>query len=447
MDSQYDTIVVGAGLAGLTAARKLTHAGQRVLVLEASEQLGGRTRTIEYADTTFDVGGQWTGPGQPRMAALIKEFGLQTSPTFVEGKRIMDLNGRVSTYSGTIPKIAPWKLIRAQLGIWKIEKLCKQVSTVGPWDTAQAKRWDGMTAGDWARRKVVNADVIALVNAAVRVVFGADIDELSFLHFLYYFNSGGGFTKLVESHEGNQDRFIVGGAQQLSARLAESAGTIELNTAARRIARFEEGVSVFSDDGLWTGRRVIVAVPLAIAGRIQYTPALPTLRDQLTQRVSMGATVKCLVLYARPFWRDQGLSGEAVCTAGPVSVAFDNTSPSGQACLVAFVTGAPARGWSERSPATRKQSVIDCLVRFFGKDASNPTGFIEQDWASEPYIGGAPTANFPPGTLSVFGGALREPIGRIHWAGTETARESTGFMEGAIESGERAASEVLAAEA
>ena len=444
MDSSFDTIVVGAGLAGLTAARDLTRAGQSVLVLEASNHIGGRTRTIKYGDTAFDIGGQWTGPGQPRVAKLLEEFGLKTSPTYVEGQRLMDLDGRLTRYSGTVPRMSPWKLLRAQLGIWKIERLCKRVNLDGPWNDHESCAWDGMTAGDWARQNVGNRHVIALVNAATRVVFGADMDELSFLHFLYYFKSGGGFTKLVESHEGNQDRFIIGGAQQLSVRLAQGAGTVKLESPVQRIAQFDEGTTVFTDTESWVAQHVVVAVPLPLADRIRYSPGLPTLRDQLTQRVSMGATVKCLALYERPFWRDQGLSGEAVCTQGPVSVAFDNTSPSGQAAIVAFVTGAPARGWSERKRSERIQDVLQCLVRFYGPEAAEPQDFIEQDWAAEPFIGGAPTANFPPGTLSVFGPALREPVGRIHWAGTETARESTGFMEGAIESGQRVAQEILA---
>ena len=444
MAKNYDTLVVGGGLAGLMAARELTAAGQSVLVLEASAHLGGRTRTIQTANTTFDVGGQWTGPGQPRLGALIEEFGLDTHPTHVDGKRVMDIDGRVSTYQGTIPKMAPWKLLVAQLGVWRIEKLCREVSLQGPWTDEQSVDWDGITASAWLKRTVRSADVVAVVNAAVRVVFGADLNELSFLHFLYYFHSGGGFTKLVESAEGNQDRVIVGGSQQVSHRLAEQAGTVLTNAPVTQLNWSEDGVVAVARGEQWRARHAIVAVPLAISGRILYQPALPTLRDQLVQRVSMGATVKCIVLYTQPFWREKGLSGEAVCTQGPVSVVFDNTSPSGQAGLVAFVAGAPARGWSEREVLERRQAVLDCLVRCFGEAAGKPVDYIEQDWAAEPYIGGAPTGNFPPGTLSVFGPALREPVGPIHWAGTETALESTGFMEGALESGQRAAQEVLA---
>jgi monoamine oxidase len=301
-----------------------------------------------------------------------------------------------------------------------------------------------MTALDWARRHVRNRAVIAMVNGAVRVIFGSDMSELSFLHFLFYLNSGGGLTKLIESHDGNQDRWVVGGAQQLCTRMAALAGEVHTNTPVREIRQNESRVVVQTDDRTWAAQRVIVAVPIAMADRIRYVPQLPTARDQMTQRVGMGATIKVLALYDKCFWRDQGFSGESVCTDGPITVTFDDTSPTGQPCLLTFITGSPARGWSERPAAERRALVLDTLVRYFGEAARHPTHYLENDWAVEPFIRGAPIATFPPGTLSVYGEALRAPVGRIHWAGTETALESTGFMEGALESGERVAQEVLA---
>jgi len=440
-----DVVVVGAGLSGLQAARVLSDRGLRVVVLEARDAVGGRTKTVELNGHRFDVGGQWTGPGQPRMTALIEELGLQTTPTHSDGKRVLDLRGNVSTYTGTIPKINPWVLIVAQLSIWRIDRLCTQVPMDNPWECARAEEWDSMTALDWARRHVRNRSVIAMINAAVRVIFGSDMGELSFLHFLFYLNSGGGLTKLIESHDGNQDRWVVGGAQQLCTRMAETAGEVHTGAPVRIIRHDETSATLVTDERQWTARRVVVTVPMPLADRIRYEPPLPTARDQLTQRVGMGATIKVLALYDEAFWRDQGYSGESVCSDGPVTVTFDDTSPSGQPCLLTFVTGAPARGWAERPEEERRAFVLGALARYFGERALQPTHSLEADWATEPFIQGAPIATFPPGALSVFGEALREPIGCIHWAGTETARESTGFMEGALESGDRVADEVWSA--
>jgi len=376
------------------------------------------------------------------MAALIEALGLQTVPTHTEGKRVLDLAGRVSTYTGTIPTINPWTLLVAQLSIWRVDRLCAKVPRDRPWDCPDAVEWDSMTALDWARRNIRNAKVIAMINAAVRVIFGSDLGELSLLHFLFYLNSGGGLTQLIESHGGNQDRWIAGGAQQLCEGMVPLAGEVHTGAAVREIHQDQEGVRVITEQGTWAAKRVIVTVPIPIADRIRYLPPLPTTRDQMTQRVGMGATVKVHALYDAMFWRDQGLSGESVCTEGPVSVTFDDSSPDGQACLLAFVTGAPARGWSERPEAVRRAWVLDTLARYFGEPARHPTHYVETDWAREPFVHGAPIATFPPGTLSALGPALREPVGRIHWAGSETARESTGFMEGALESGDRVAEEV-----
>jgi monoamine oxidase len=284
-----------------------------------------------------------------------------------------------------------------------------------------------------------------MINGAARVIFGSDLSELSTLHFFFYLHSGGGLTKLIESHEGNQDRWVVGGAQQLCSLMASSAGQVHTCAPVREIRQDEAEVTVVTDTQTWVAKRVVVTVPMPMADRIRYVPPLPTSRDQMTQRVGMGATVKVLALYDEPFWRERGFSGEGVCTDGPVTVTFDNTTPSGQACLLTFIAGAPARGWAERSEDERRAFVLDTLSRYFGERALTPTHYLESDWAMEPFILGAPIATFPPGCLSVYGEALRAPVGRIHWAGTETALESTGFMEGALESGNRAAEEVLAA--
>jgi len=379
------------------------------------------------------------------MSALIAELGLSTFPTWAQGRKVLELAGHCSTYTGTIPRVAPWTLIRLQLVINRLERLCTQVPIDDPWKAERAEEWDAQTLGGWLQHHGGSADVIALIQAAIRVIFGADVGELSFLHFLFYVHSGGGLMKLVETHGGNQDLRVRGGTQQLSERLAAQLPHVVLQAPVRRIVQDEQGIEVHTDAGTWRARRVIVAVPPPLADRIRYEPALPTLRDQLTQRVGMGATIKCFALYERPFWRDQGLSGEGANTEGPVSVTFDNVAEDGRACLLAFVVGRPARGWAERPEAERRQLVLDTFVRYFGEEARSPLDYFECDWATEPFSGGAPIATFPPGSLTAFGPALRAPVGRLHWAGTETARESTGFMEGALESAERVSVEVLAA--
>ena len=442
-----DVVIVGAGLAGLTAGRLLTRAGRRVVILEARDRVGGRTLSQPVGAGVFDLGGQWIGPTQTRMHALVEEFGLETHPTHTAGRQVLELRGKRSTYAGTIPRLDLWTLIRLQLGIQRIERTLKTIPADTPWTAPDAAYWDSMTAEDWLRRTIKRPDAIAVIRAAVRVILGAELGELSCLAFLHYCSSSGGLMTLVETEGGHQETRVVGGTQQISERLAEDAGRLILNAPVQGIAQRPEAVHVRYTGGEVQADRVIVAIPPPLADRIHYTPALPTLRDQLTQRATMGATVKCLALYEDPFWRSEGLSGEAVSSEGPISVVYDNTDITGQACLVAFVVADPARGWSDRPEETRRAAVLAHLTRLFGARAGTPTHYAELDWAAEPFSAGAPVANFPPGTLSRFGPALRAPIGRLHWAGTETAQVFCGFMEGAVASGQRVAQELLACQA
>lgn len=442
-----DVIVVGAGLAGLTAARQLRQAGVRVRVLEANDRVGGRTLTRQVHGATIDVGGQWIGPGQPRMQALVAELGLTTFPTPCEGKEVLDLAGVISQHTGTIPRIGVLDLIQLQLTLSTFERHAATISGASPWAAASARLWDSITVEGWARRHVPSRAVRALLRPAVRTVFGAEPGEISLLHFLAYAASAGGLMRLLEVKGGFQQDRLLEGAQALSERLAERVGAehIGLGSPVRLIEHHHHGVAVHTDDRALTARRVVVAAPLALLDRIRFEPGLPPLRDQLHQRTPMGNTVKFFAAYRTRFWQGAGLSGQAVCTEGPISVTFDNTAPGGPPMLLAFIVGRPARDWHSLPESTRRDLLLGSLARWFGAQALDPVWTHEIDWSLERWAGGCPITQFPPGTLSVFGHALRRPIGRIHWAGTETARRCTGFMEGAVESGERVATEVIAA--
>ena len=214
----------------------------------------------------------------------------------------------------------------------------------------------------------------------------------------------------------------------------------------RQIAQDADGVTVRGDGGAVRARRVIVAVPPALAGRIDYTPALPPARDALTQRMPMGSTTKLFAFYDAPFWRSDGRSGESVSSRGPLSFTFDNSAPDGPPyCLLGFAVGAAARALSTQPQAERRRAVVAHLVRLFGPRAGDPIDFVEQDWSAEPWTRGCPVGALGPGGWTQFGDALRRPVGRLHWAGTETARVWTGYLEGALEAGDRAAREALAA--
>ncbi len=158
----------------------------------------------------------------------------------------------------------------------------------------------------------------------------------------------------------------------------------------------------------------------------------------------MACVIKVHVLYDEPFWRNEGLSGRVVSDTGPVRVSFDNTPKSGSpGAIVTFIEAGDGRRYANASEDERRDAVVECLERYFGPKAAKPAGYVEKDWPADPWSRGCYGSVFPAGTLVSCGSALREPVGSIHWAGTETSTVFPGYMDGAVRSGERAAAEVL----
>jgi monoamine oxidase len=284
------------------------------------------------------------------------------------------------------------------------------------------------------------------LDIVTRAVLTSEPRDVSFLYFLSYLRWGHGLDCLISIPKGaQQDRFI-GGVQQISERMAaELAPHVLLGSPAQCIEQNAKGVTVHTTQGPFQAQRVIVAIPPLLAGRIAYNPSLPAKRDQLTARMPMGSVIKYIAVYEEPFWRQAGFSGEAFSDTGITVTTFDDTSHDGaHPALVTFSDGAVARTWSERTPEERKHAVLKEFVRFFGPRAASPTAFVEKNWCDDPWSRGCYVGVTSPGTLVSFGAALREPCGRIHWAGTETATDWMGYIEGAIQSGERVAEEIPA---
>lgn len=448
LEEQVDIVVVGAGLAGLTAARELARAGASVLVLEARGRVGGRVLNEPIGDGKIvELGGEWIGPTQRRLAELARSLGVETFPTYNAGENVLERRGKLVRYRGTIPRISPRVLLDVGRALRRVNRLAREVPVEAPWEAPRAREWDACTLWSWMRRNVRTAGARRLFEIAVQTALGAQPAELSLLHALFYVHSAGSFEAMVDVEGGAQQDRFAGGSQLIALRMAEELGErVRLGAPVRRIEDTGGSVRVVADGLAVRCGRAIVAVPPNLAGRIAYDPPLPADRDQLTQRAAQGSMIKCMALYERPFWREDDLTGQGTSETGPVGFTIDNSPLDGSpGVMLGFVGGRDARELGRRPAEERRRIVVDRFTRLFGPQAAAPERYIERNWDEEEWTRGAPVCFLPPGAWTDYGAALRRPAGRIHWAGTETATEWAGYMEGALQSGERAAREVLEA--
>ena len=436
-----DAVVVGAGLAGLTAARRLEEGGATATVLEARDRVGGRALTREVGGHPVDVGAQWVGPGQHRMHALLEELGVETFPQYSDGAAQLRVAGDVREFRREWRALPPLSALDFEVGVRRLERRCRRVPLSDPAAAPRAREWDATTVAAWRDERFRTEAARRTFDAAVRAIFAAEPGELSLLFFLFYLHAGGGFEALASVEGGAQQTRLVGGAGGLAERLAADLD-VRRSTPVRRVERDDDGVTVRADGGDVRAAFCVVAVPPAAAARLEFDPALPVRRRDYLQRAPMGNVVKCVATYASPFWRPER-SGEVVADDA-VGLVFDDSPPGGESgALVAFLLGDAARAWADRPRAERRRLVCDNLARYFGPTAADPTDYDDEVWGESRWTGGCYAATLPPGVLSRYGDERAAPVGRVHWAGTETATEGYGYMEGAVASGERAGAEVL----
>lgn len=417
-----DAIVVGAGLSGLVAARRLADAGRDVIVLEARDRVGGRTLTARVAGAEVDVGGQWMSVGQPRLEALAAALGVASYAQLRDGEAVVAL-----------PEARPPGILRALAGrrwMRRFERMIAASLDAPP----QRAQWDGTTLGAWLERSLRDADLRTRIAFHAELTFAASPADLSLYYYLATVARTGGLGGPAEHAEGGRERRFVGGAQALSRRLA--AG-LDVRLGAPVTSITDDGAIVRAGDHV--ARRLILAVPPHLAHRID-VPLAPTAR-RYAEASRAGGVVKVIAAYDTAFWQDDGRSGEAYAT-GLIRATVDLSQPDGQPALLAFVVGDAAAGWA-RDPDGHRAAAIAQLARLFGDRAATPVDVIVHDWCTDPWSAGC-VAGLPPGVLS-SGATWRGAHGRVHLAGTETAQAWPGYLEGAIEAGERAAAEVLSA--
>ncbi len=444
---EVDVIVVGAGLAGLAAARRLLGAGREVVVLEARDRVGGRTLNEPIGDgKVVEIGAQWVGPTQDRVLRLLGELGLETFPTHAAGANLFERGGRLRRYSGTIPRTNPVGLAEVGVAMRRLNRMAAAVPPAAPWSAPKAGAWDAETFASWMRRNVRTGVARDILRLAIIGVWACEPRDLSLLHVLFYIRSAGSLERLTDTEGGAQQDRVVGGSQLIALRIADElgVGVVQLDAPVRAILHGEPGVIATADRLEVSARRAIIAIPPTLAGRIAYDPPLPAVRDGLSQRMAQGSVVKCMAIYERPFWRERGLSGAVTSVSGPVSVGFDNSPPDGSpGVLLGFLEGAAARRHADLPQSERRRVVADCFSRLFGREAADPVGYVDRAWGADEWSRGCYGGFMAPGAWTDHGAALRQPVGPLHWAGAETATVWNGYMDGAVGSGEDAAAAVL----
>ncbi|AFD08934.1 flavin monoamine oxidase family protein [Solitalea canadensis] len=443
---KYDAIIIGAGYAGVTAALNLKRAGKRILLLEARNRVGGRIETKYFDDGSYvDLGGQWIGPTQDRIYALAKEFGVETFKSYDQGKSTLLFNNRLKAYNGIIPPLPIYSLLSLDAAIKKMNKLSKSVNLQQPWLTPNAQQLDSITLYSWMQQQMSSKTARDFFQVASEAIFAANPAEISLLHALFYVKSGKDLDSLMNIKNGAQEERFVGGAQELVNRMVkELQDELRLNSPVRHIDQDENGVDVIGEGFKYSAKKVIIAIPPALASRIEYNKPLPPNRDQLMQRVFMGSVVKCYAIYKTPFWRERGLNGLCASNKGLITVTFDNSPKDGsKGMLMGFALANQAKSFLELNPLEREKAAIDCFAAFLGPEARNYDLYIDQAWANEEWTRGCYAGIMPPGAWTSVGKTLRTPCGNIHWAGTETSDIWNGYIDGAVRSGERAVSELL----
>jgi len=442
-----DFLVVGAGFAGLRAALELSDAGASVLVLEARDRVGGRVFTAPSppggpAGLALDMGAQWIGPGQTEIMKLVREFGLQTVPTRMEGKTMWALADGIRPGRQWLPPVPPRVLADLLAGALRLATMARRIPFDAPWNTPRATSWDAVTVEQWASehlRTLGGRDLLELLisgNAAVKM------RDLSLLGALYDWRSTGRLRDLASAEEFR----IREGAHELAARMAGRLGDrVHLVEPVHAITQDEHRVTVESSRRALSCTAVAVCLPPVLASEIAFAPDLPPRHAELLATLPMGSSIKFHAIYDRPFWRNLSLNGAALSTRHTVCVTYDNSPVTGSTAgaLVGLVVADHAKRLSSLDRSAQETEICGSLEELFGPAAGSPRELVIQDWSAETWSRGCYSAYFAPMVWTTLGRSIREPHGRVHWAGTEVATRWNGYMEGALRSGVSVARELL----
>jgi monoamine oxidase len=445
---QADVVIVGAGLSGMIAARKLLEAGLTPLVLEADDRVGGRILTEVVDGVPLELGAQWIGDTHQRMFGLAAELGVETFAQYDEGETSYELDGSGVLREPDFHARYEAELVEVESVLRRLDALAAEVPVDAPWNAPRAAEWDAITAAAWYDAQELSVVGRTLLEICTVGILAVPTAEVSFLHLLFTIQTCGVTAELfAESEGGAQTTRFVGGTSEIPRRLANLISDhIVLKSPVLLIEHATDSVTVHCRGGLVArAHRAIVAISPTLAGRIMYDPPLSGVRDQLTQRLPNGSAMKAFFIYPEPFWRAAGLNGQLISDVGPARMSNDTCIPGDErGVILLFLEGDQARTVGRLPEAERRAAMTAELVRHFGNQAAHPDFYLDGEWSDRQWTRGCYNANHGPHVWTKYGPALTVPIGAIHWASTDTATQWSAYMEGAVDAGERAALEVIA---
>lgn len=453
-----DVAIVGGGLSGLTAARDLIAGGKSVVVLEARNRVGGRVLNVNLTNGgVTEVGAEFLGPTQDRVIALAKSLGLGLYDTYNNGSNILWENNTRTEYNdegpyGAVPPVDYDSLVQVATAQGQLDIWASEIDVEAPWNHPSAQEWDSMTFSTFLDQVTTLPPARFLLDIATTSIFSTQPSELSLLYTIAYIAAAGNETlvgtleRLIGTSDGAQAQRVTGGTQLLAIKLAQRIGLdkVVLNAPVRRVQKIGSYYYLAADTAIVRAKSVVIAMSPPLAARISYDPLLPASRDQLTQRMPMGALGKAIAIYATPFWRADNLTGQVVSDSGVVRSTWDSSpEDASYGALMGFIEADEMRAWDAKTDAELEAAVLQDYVNYFGPKAAEVQSWVIQRWDNEEWSRGGPVAFGPPSVLTKYGPALKTPAGGIHFAGTESSDYWVGYMDGAVRSGERVAKEIL----
>ncbi|XP_069102835.1 probable flavin-containing monoamine oxidase A [Argopecten irradians] len=463
MEKQVDVVIVGGGISGLTAAYHLhkKDPSLRVCVLEAKDRVGGRTLTVPLKSKNgtdyWDLGGQWVSTSQKDIMNLIKELGLETYPQYHSGRKFTQVeSAKVKSSRTDVPPLSVFALADLSSLNSKLNKLGKEIDSNDPYRSKKAKELDSKSVHTLFKESLWTDGAFKFMEVAIRTAIGLEPSQMSALFFLSGVGSAGGVEAVFGMNESDaQGLKVKGGTQQISQIMANKVGieNVLLDHPVEDVTQDEKGIRIKCVNGVTVCcERAILAMPPTATSKISFNPPLSRERLEIERWIMKGNTTKVIITYQEAFWRSHGQSGEALtyggptdvagCDVGPLSGVMDASTPSGNPALVMFVAADQAIQWSKQDAEVRKGAVLRSLTDIFGPEAENCLDYIEQDWSNEPFIDGA-IAGVATGGMKYYASGLRQPQGRLHFAGTESAIDWSAYMSGGVQAGVRAATEIL----